>query len=387
MMQAPRQNPTDNGLRQHQLSDGSDPRVRPELSRKANDSMSPAAQPGHGCLEPARDRHQSQARPLRGLAGPRSRRQQMRSHRAQHQGFPSTPQAPHEHLQNTGSHTHPRRDGPAPFQHPQSPHASLQDWRPYQSQPPVQQQSSHQDHMPFPSQRVRFQARPPAHAAGPASGKQHRQQFWYQPARPSVRPADRRQTSSLHAFQSTESAGARAQHIREQGLGSSVTSPESNEPAMGCLSLSDCTDGQVASSRPSTSQQGQEQAGHFRQSRQAPSRSSQSTTGLAHHTEEHLARLLADSRRATAAQHLPCTSLVPTKREGQTQSAVPYKKQEASVVGTSMTAGSSMNPAEPNDDYGTCVICAEQRQVSLLPAVLLKVVCLLWHSGGAQLAA
>ena len=47
------------------------------------------------------------------------------------------------------------------------------------------------------------------------------------------------------------------------------------------------------------------------------------------------------------------------------QSAVPYKK-EASAVGTAATAGSSMGPAELTDDYGVCVICAEQRQVSPL---------------------
>ena len=53
------------------------------------------------------------------------------------------------------------------------------------------------------------------------------------------------------------------------------------------------------------------------------------------------------------------------------QSAVPYKK-EASVVGmTAATASSSMIPAELTDDYGVCVICAEQRQVIFVPAVRL----------------
>ena len=143
------------------------------------------------------------------------------------------------------------------------------------------------------------------------------------------------------------------------------------------LSLNDHSDGQAASSQQSILHQGPQQAGQIRQSRRAPSQNGQIPTGLAQHTEEHLARLLVDSRRATAAQPSPCTSSVPSKRKGQTQSAVPYK--EASVVGTAATAGSSVDPAELTDDYGVCVICAEQRQVSFAPAMRLTREFLLRH--------
>ena len=169
-------------------------------------------------------------------------------------------------------------------------------------------------------------------------------------------------------------------------MDSSVVCLESSEPSVVSLSLNDHSDGQAASSRQSRPQQGQQQAGHARQSRRAPSQDGQAPAGLAQHTEEHLAKLLADSRRATAAQPSPRTPSVPTKRKGQMQSAAPYKK-EASAVGTAATAGSSMDPAELTDDYGVCVICAEQRQVRLMPALLLTRECLLWHWEGVQPAA
>ena len=386
MMQAPRQNPAGNGPRQHQPLDGSNARIPHESSRKANNSMPSAAQPGRESFESAQDPPQSQFQPPRGLTGPRGRRQQMQSHRAHHQGFPGTPQAPHEQAQNTKSHSHPRRAGPAPFQYPQVQQGPYQGQRPYQSQSPIQQQHSYWDHMPLPSQRPQFQARPPAHASGPASGEQHQQQFRYQPARLSVRPADRRPASSTHAFQGTDSAAARARRDREQSIDSSVICLESSEPSVVSLSLNDHPDGRTASSRQSKPQQGQQQAGQLRQSRRPPSQNGQTPIGLAHHTEEHLARLLADSRRATAAQPSPCTSSVPTKRKGQAQSAVPYER-EASAAETTATAGSSMTAAELTDNYGVCVICAEQRQVSLMPALLLTRDCLLWHWEVMQLAA
>ena len=371
MMQAPRQHTAGNGPQQHQPSDGSDVRNPSEYSRQATDSMAPAAQPGPGRFGSAQGPSQSQPQPPRGLAGPRGRRQRMQSHRAQYQGFPGAASVPHEHMQNTESRSQPRRDGPAAFQYPQPQHAPAQHRRPYQGQPPVQPHDSYRDSMPFPNQRPRFQTRPPAHAAGPALGEQHQQHFRSQPARPSVRPADRRRASPTHALQSTESAAAKAQQDREQSIDSSVICLESSEPSVVSLSLNDHSDGQAASSRQSRPQQGQQQAGQVRQSRRAPSQNGQAPTGLAQHTEEHLARLLADSRRATAAQPSPRTSSVPTKRKGQTHSAVPYKK-EASAVGTAATAGSSVNPAELNDDYGVCVICAEQRQVGLMPAMRLN---------------
>ena len=68
------------------------------------------------------------------------------------------------------------------------------------------------------------------------------------------------------------------------------------------------------------------------------------------------------------------------------QSAVPYKK-EASAVGMAAAPSSGMNPAELTDDYGVCVICAEQRQVSFVPAMRLTIEFLLWHWEDVELAA
>lgn len=144
-----------------------------------------------------------------------------------------------------------------------------------------------------------------------------------------------------------------------------------SEPSIASLSIGGHTDGHAvhsASSMQSRPQGAQRQAGPGRHGPRGMPQNGQHPTVLAHHTEEHLARLLANSRRSTATQPSPQGLSIPAKRKVPAQSAAPKKKEAgaADMNEASDSQASTLNSSQ-GEEHATCVICAEQRQASVLP--------------------
>ena len=273
---------------------------------------------------------------------------------AQHHSFPGRS---HGQEGFSSRRMHPRTPMHVPNMqlHPQQgmPRPCLDQQTQHQPRPPMQRPAYGMNDSPNPAQHLR--ARPPRRGAQDRRKAPHQIQNGSQRAR-------------------TSGTGVQQQQ-REPCYDSSVVCLESSEPTMASLSIENHTDGyagQTATSKRNEPQYGS-QASTARQSMRGGPQQKQHPARLADHTEEHLARLLENSRRAAAMHPSSSRSLLPAKQNRQSRNAFPTKK-EAGTDGLNGTGDlqASSNITGQSEEHGACVICAEQRLASfcLHPSLL-----------------